>query len=84
MRIIYTSKNGPILNPQEGSKERRYIPLEKFPYSGSLTIYGNKVALMAENHHLVGAIIENNEIANTLRALFNLAWESIKPTETGK
>ncbi len=81
MRIIYTSQKGPILKAKEGSRERRFIPLEKFPCSGSITIYGNKVALMAENSHLVGTIIENHEIASTLRALFNLTWESIEPKE---
>ena len=75
MRIIYTSKKGPFLKDKEGSKERRFIPLEKFPYSGSITIYGNKVALMAKNKHLVGTIIENHEIANTIRTLFNFTWE---------
>lgn len=78
MRVIYTSKNGPILKAKEGSKERRFVPPAKFPYSGSITIYGSKIALMAENRHLVGTIIENHEIANTLRSLFNFAWDSTK------
>ncbi len=80
-RIIYTSQKGPILKAKEGLRERRYISPEKFPHSGSITIYGKKVALMAENSHLVGTIIENQEIANTLRALFDFAWDSIKPTK---
>ena len=75
MRIIYTSKRGPFLKDKEGSTERRFIPLEKFPYSGSITIYGSKVALMTKNKHLVGTIIKNREIANTIRTLFNFTWE---------
>lgn len=78
MRIIYTSKKGPFLKNKEGSKERRFMPPEKFPHSGSITIYGNKAALMAKNKHLIGIIIENREIANTIRTLFDFTWESLK------
>lgn len=79
IRIIYTSKKGPFLKDKNGSKERRFVPLEKFPYSGSITIYGNKVALMAQDKHLIGIIIENREISNTIRTLFNFTWESLSP-----
>ena len=78
IRIIYTSKHGPILKNKEGFEERRFMPPEKFPYSGAVTIYGNKVALISQDKHLVGIIIENHDIANTLRTLFNFTWESLK------
>lgn len=78
MRIIYTSKDGPILKAKEGNKERKFVTREKFPHSGSLTIYGKKVALMSENADLIGIIIESRGISDTLRTLFDFAWESIK------
>lgn len=78
MRILYTSRNGPFLKHKEGSRERRFIPLKQFPCSGSLTIYGNKVALVSQNKHLAGMIIDNKEMAGTLRALFYSAWKSAK------
>lgn len=81
MRIIYTSNSGPILKAKRGAVERRFVPREKFPHSGSLTIYGDKVALMTERDELVGVIIDNRGIAETIQTLFNLAWESLRKTK---
>jgi len=75
-KIIYTSAQGPILKQKEGLKERRYLPKKKFPFTGSVTIYGNKVSLVSQRKTVTGVIVENKEIAQTLRVLFNLAWEA--------
>jgi len=76
MRIIYTSKKGPFLKSKENLIERRFLPKEKFPFSGSVNIYGNKISLISQKKTVTGVIIENKEIANTLRAMFNLAWDA--------
>ena len=76
MRIIYTSKSEPVLETKKGLRERRFLPKEKFPFAGSVTIYGNKVALINQKTTVSGVIIENKEIAETLRTMFNLAWEA--------
>ena len=76
MRTLYTSEKSGLLKPKEGSRERRFLPKEKFPFTGSLTIYGNKVSLISQKKTVTGVIVENNEIAATLRTLFNLAWEA--------
>jgi len=78
IRILYTSKKGAFLKTREGNIERRFIPIEQFPYTGSITTYGGKVALVSHKKYLVGVIIENKEIASTIRTLFNLAWGSAK------
>ncbi len=75
-RIIYTSKSEPVLETKKGLRERRFLPKEKFPFAGSVTIYGNKVALINHKTTVSGVIIENKEIAETLRTMFNLAWET--------
>ncbi len=74
MRTIYTSNNGLLLKPKKGLRERRVLPKEKFPFLGSLTIYGNKVALISQKKTVTGVIVENKEIAETLRTMFDLAW----------
>ena len=76
MRIIYTSKSEPVLETKKGLRERRFLPKEKFPFAGSVTIYGNKVALINQKTTVSGVIIENKEIAEALRTMFNLAWET--------
>lgn len=77
-KVIYTSKDGPILKQINGIKERKFIPKDKFPFSGSVNIYGNKVSLTSRKKTITGVIIENKEIAETLRALFSLAWEALQ------
>ena len=78
MRVIYTSEKGHILKPKQGLTERRFLPKEKFPFTGSITIYGNKISLVSQKKTITGVIVENGEIANTLRMLFSLAWDTAK------
>lgn len=47
-------------------------------FSGDISVYENKIALMALRGKLIGVLIESEEIANTMRALFKLAWENEK------
>ena len=75
-RIIYTSNNL-VLNKLSHVAELRFLSKEKFPFVGSMNIYGNKVALTSHKKTTTGVIIENKEIAETMRAIFNLAWESL-------
>lgn len=75
-RTIYISQKGAFL-PQKGRKiERRFIPPQKFPFSIELTIYGNKTAIVAYRGKLIGTVIESQEIADSLRIFFNLAWKA--------
>ena len=75
-RIIYTSERGPFLLSRKDA-EFRFLPKDKFPFTGSVNIYGNKVTLTSHKKTITGVIIENKEIADTLRTLFNFAWESL-------
>ncbi len=54
--------------------EERRVSKENFPFHGELVIYGNKVAALAYRGKIVGVIIESQEIAQTVRVLFELAW----------
>lgn len=77
VRTIYTSEKGKILPAKEfgGQKERRYIPPDKFPFATEIVIYGNKVAFGVCRGKIIGVIIESREISDTLRDIFNLAWD---------
>lgn len=74
-RIIYTSKKGDIL-PSGGNEEVSFISPEEFPFNTEIVIYGPKVALLSYKGKLIGVIIENKEIANSLKSIFNLAWKA--------
>ncbi len=77
-RIIYTSKKGKILKSEEENTKRAFIPIDKFSFHTEITIYGNKTALANHKDKLIGVIIESEEIANSLKIIFNLAWEAAK------
>lgn len=78
VKTIYTSQNQfaqLIPNPYA---ERKFVPYKKFPFSADITIYDNKVAIGTYRGKLLGVIIESKEIAETIRLVFNLAWQSIQ------
>ncbi|MCE9642843.1 MAG: hypothetical protein K8Q97_00805 [Candidatus Andersenbacteria bacterium] len=58
--------------------ERRYVPHNKFPVPAGMTIYRDRVAIGSFTGKLFGVIIESEQMANMMRALFDLAWESAK------
>lgn len=75
MKGIYTRSAGSFDKTAKGD-EIRVIPKEKFPITVDITIFSDRVALSALRKELVGVIIESKEIADTLRSIFNLAWEA--------
>ena len=77
-RMIYTSKKGEILPQKKGPIETLFIPIMKFPFHTEITIYANKVALVSFGRKLTGVVFESEDIANTLRCMFNLLWERLK------
>lgn len=73
MKAIYTSSTGPSQNFQtEG--DRRFVPAEQFPFSSDIIIYGNRIAMTTLKGKIISVIIESKEIADTLKAVFQLAW----------
>ncbi|MBI2099502.1 hypothetical protein HYT45_03790 [Candidatus Uhrbacteria bacterium] len=73
-RFIYTSSAPPTDIPKEW--EGRRVPKDKFPFSGEVSTYGDRVALLSYRGKLVGVLIESRELAQTVRAIFELAWEA--------
>ncbi|HLD17469.1 MAG TPA: helix-turn-helix domain-containing protein [Patescibacteria group bacterium] len=63
-----------IVPPLPGG-EVRLIPVEKFPLHGDLVIRGNTVFLYSFTSSMLGVVLTSKEIADTVRGLFNLAWE---------
>ena len=73
VRALYNRKKGFF----EGTikfTDDRYVPYEIFLFSSDITIYENKVAIASLKERLVGVIIENKQIADTIRSLFNLSF----------
>lgn len=74
-RALFTSESGNE-NPKDstGLWEYKKLPHKLFPMHGELTVYGDKVAMVALRGKLVGVIVESKEMATMVRTLFNLSW----------
>jgi sugar-specific transcriptional regulator TrmB len=60
----------------EELRETKLVPKDKFPLAIEKNIVGNKVAFFSTREgQLIATIIENKEIADTERAIFELAWK---------
>jgi len=81
-RVLFTSETGrkPTAD-HAGFWEHRELPSKLFPMHGELTVYGDRVAMIALKGKLVGVIVESKEMAVMVRTLFELAW---KQSETYK
>jgi sugar-specific transcriptional regulator TrmB len=65
---------------EENLREICYLPGDKFPFENEINIYDNKLNIISFKDE-IGVIIENEEIANTQKTIFNLAWEYAKLLE---
>lgn len=74
-RALYNRREGAFDKAVTMVKDR-YVPNKIFSFSSDITIYSDKVAIASLQEKLMGVIIENRQIADTLRAVFNLAWEA--------
>lgn len=73
-KVIYTYKEGEL--PVIPKSKRIKIPFEKFPITCDIAIYNDKVRLASLGDRLSGIIIEDEEIAKSLKAVLDLAWEA--------
>lgn len=81
-RVIYTHKNGEIPNYQNKAELREgvFLPRDKFPINGTLTIYPDnwiKLYYFSETNPY-GVVIEGKELAHNMKLFFDLAWIGAK------
>ncbi len=60
----------------------RVISASEFPIRSEVTIRGNTVLLFSYKSNLLSVVIQSEEFAGTLRALFNLAWKGTADVPT--
>lgn len=59
--------------------EARQMPYEEFPFSGSLTLFGNKLVVLNTHAAAMGIVVESTELTGVFRALFEAAWRGAQP-----
>lgn len=67
-----------IQHDAQSLRETRLLPAE-VQFTGETYIYGNKVAVLDFDKKIFGVITENEQIAESQRAMFELAWSNAVP-----
>lgn len=73
VKMLYTRQQG-SLEARNPGDEYILVPSHDFPISCDLAIFGNKIRIAALKGKLSGVIIDDENIATTLKSLFRLAW----------
>ncbi|OGY42774.1 MAG: hypothetical protein A2Y67_02545 [Candidatus Buchananbacteria bacterium RBG_13_39_9] len=77
-KILYTSSKGPIYKRRDPQnlREAIYIEGKRFPFKCGIDIYDNNIAFYSYKGAIMGVIIENEDMAATLKTIFELIWQS--------
>lgn len=67
-------------NSKKHLREVYMLPREEFPFKNEINIYDNKVAIISHEDQ-VGVIIENKNIADTQRSIFEICFKYAKMRE---
>ncbi len=66
--------------PDVPNAEMRVVSAREFPIKAEITVRGDTVLLFSYKSNLLSVVITNAEFAETIRALFNMAWRGQKNT----
>lgn len=83
LRGVFTYSKTALEFKKRGDKELREIymvPGEDFPFKNEINIYDDKVAIISHEDQ-VGVIIQNKNIADTQRAMFEIGFKYAKSIE---
>lgn len=72
-RAIYTREKGSLENIEDTSLVR--LSEKDFPVSCDIALFEDKVRIASFKNRAVGVVIEDKEVAQSFRALFELAWK---------
>ncbi len=70
-KVIYSASE---IIPSTADGERTRVEKKAFPISADIGIYGDTVRISSLGNRLSSIIIQDQEIANTLKTIFELAW----------
>lgn len=78
-RVIYTSKRGPVFKETDKlyNRESKFVAPKDFPFKSGIDIYDNNVTFNNFHGKIIGIVIEDEQIAATMKAIFDLLWKKI-------
>ncbi len=79
-KVFYTTKKGPILKANDTVllREAKYVPEKEFPFKAGIDIYDNCIAIYTFKGKIMGVIIENEDIFQTMKSIFEMCWLNYK------
>jgi sugar-specific transcriptional regulator TrmB len=78
-KFIYTSDKGPIVpTDKKMLRESKFVSPKKLPITFDFTVFDDKVKFEILHGKLGGIIIQNKEIAQSFKNLFDFVWNSIE------
>lgn len=79
-RVIFTSINGKDANRNDKEMMRvsRFIPKDKFPLGGSVTIHpeASRLYISIYKEQFLGIVIESKDISKMFMVIWQLSWEA--------
>ena len=79
-RVIAPSSSPINVTSPKEYRETRLLPVAQFPFRMDIKIVGHLVSLISfQKDNPVGILIENKEIAENFKILFELVWKLLEP-----
>ena len=75
-KVLYTFEKGTLDSDDMG--ERVKIDRQKYPISCDIAVYKDKVRISVLSNNLSSIFIRSKDVADTLRSIFNLAFDGLK------
>lgn len=81
-RVIAPSDNPINATSEKEMRETRFIPTDQFPFRMDIKIAGRLVSLITfQKENADGVLVDNEEIAENFRLLFELLWKLLEKPE---
>jgi len=75
-KAIYTSSKTTL--EDNSSTERIKVDEQKYDFPADIAVYGNYTRLTSFGDDVVGVVIDNKDIAESMKNLFKMAWEEAR------
>lgn len=75
-KALYSSTDGHVISDETG--ERVKVDENKYPFSCDVYIYKDRIRIGILGKHVSGVFIKSQSLADTLRSLFKIAFDSYK------
>ncbi len=76
LKTIYTREGGDLVNVENAELVR--LDSKDFPITCDIAFYEDKIRIASFKNRMIGIVIEDKEVAQSLRSVFELAWKWVK------